>query len=478
MTPVQAGAVLAGKYRVEKVLGQGGMGVVVAATHLQLGQLVALKFLLPEMLDSGEGVERFLREARAAVQIRGEHVARITDVGTLETGAPYMVMEYLDGTDLAALLRDSGPLPIALAVDYVLQCCEAIAESHSLGIVHRDLKPANLFLTQSPDGSALIKVLDFGISKVLGARMDGKDAGRLTATAAIVGSPLYMSPEQITSSRDVDFRTDIWSLGIILHELIAAQPPYMADTAPALMVSIAVNPPAPLRSHRPDAPAGLEAVVNRCLEKDRSRRFANVGELALSLAPFAGSGGHAAAERARRMLGMSSGAGSSQRTLPSASQAPAGVVGTGGTFHATATAAAWGGTGSEFRRSQRGKWLGLGVALVLLTAAGIFGLRALSSGETAALDAPIPSAGTTNAAARASALPVVQDAPLVVPAPTPRLEPALPSPEPLRASQPGAPALVRPTTAKPAPNSGAVGAAKPKAKAVAVPGKELFDDPD
>src|SRR6266851_4099597 len=182
--PVREGDLLAGKYRVERVLGAGGMGIVVAAHHLQLDERVAIKFLLPEMLSHQETVERFSREARAAVKIKSEQVTRVIDVGTLDNGAPYMVMEYLDGSDLAALLQQSGALPIEQAVEFVLQACEAIADAHGLGIVHRDLKPANLFCIRRSDGLLSIKVLDFGISKVTGMSASGPDMG-MTKTAAV-----------------------------------------------------------------------------------------------------------------------------------------------------------------------------------------------------------------------------------------------------------------------------------------------------
>src|SRR3954470_13666053 len=212
--PVQEGEILAGKYRVERVLGVGGMGVVVAATHLQLDERVAIKFLVPDALSSDEAVARFAREARAAVKIKSEHVARVIDVGTLDNGAPYMVMEYLEGGDLSRVLQAQGPLPVEDAVEYVLQACEAIAHAHVLGIVHRDLKPANLFLTKRNDGSQSVKVLDFGISKVLSGNSGASSSdAAMTRTRAVMGSPLYMSPEQMTSTRDVDGRTDIWALG-------------------------------------------------------------------------------------------------------------------------------------------------------------------------------------------------------------------------------------------------------------------------
>src|ERR1700760_4922495 len=193
---VREGDVLAGKFRIERVLGRGGMGVVVAATHIQLEERVALKFLLPEALGNGEAVARFAREARAAVKIKSEHVARVSDVGTLDSGSPYMVMEYLEGQDLADWVRHSGAMRPADAVEFVLQACEAIAEAHALGIVHRDLKPANLFVTRRVDGSPCVKVLDFGISK-LTTPGSTSDMG-MTRTSTVMGSPLYMSPEQMS----------------------------------------------------------------------------------------------------------------------------------------------------------------------------------------------------------------------------------------------------------------------------------------
>src|SRR3954463_949976 len=283
---VHEGQILAGKFRIERVLGQGGMGVVVAATHLQLDQRVALKFLLPEALSNPEAWERFAREARAAVKIKSEHVARVSDVGTLESGSPYMVMEYLHGEDLASYVRRNGAAAIPDAVEFLLQACEAIAEAHALGIVHRDLKPANLFVTRRVDGSPCIKVLDFGISKltVTGA---GAELG-MTKTHTIMGSPLYMSPEQMSSSRSVDMRTDIWALGVILYETLTGRVPFEAETMPQLCGMILQDPPRPIRELRPGVPGVLESVLYHCLEKNRERRFANVAELAFALARFGG----------------------------------------------------------------------------------------------------------------------------------------------------------------------------------------------
>ena len=299
--PVQQGEILARKYRVERVLGQGGMGVVVAARHVELDELVALKFLLPEALSEPEAVARFLKEARASVRIKSEHVARVHDVGQLESGAPYIVMEYLEGSDLAALLRQRSVLAVEDVVDYVLQACEAIANAHSLGVIHRDLKPSNLMLVVRSDGSECIKVLDFGISKVASA--GGRESSMsMTRTAASLGSPLYMSPEQMMSARDVDGRTDIWALGTIVYELLTGKPPFMADTLPALGVLIATTEPTSMRALRPDLPPGLEAVATRCLQKNRDQRFANVAELAQALAPFAPERSLVSVERAARIL--------------------------------------------------------------------------------------------------------------------------------------------------------------------------------
>jgi eukaryotic-like serine/threonine-protein kinase len=280
---VQPGDILAEKYRVERVLGQGGMGIVVLAEHIELRERVAIKFLLDTPNDNAELAERFLREARAAVRIKSEHVVRVIDVGRLPNRAPYMVMEYLEGEDLSQRLQ-AGRVPIEDAVDYVIQCCEAMHVAHRSGIVHRDLKPANLFLTQRPDGSALVKVLDFGISKV-----KSTDAAQLslTHTQTMMGSPLYMSPEQMRSSKDVSLAADIWSIGVILHELIAGDVPFTGSTFPEVLVQVMSEPPPKLRTLRPEVPEALEAVVLRCLEKHPADRFSSVAALAVALSPFA-----------------------------------------------------------------------------------------------------------------------------------------------------------------------------------------------
>lgn len=294
------GDLIAGKYRVEAQLGAGGMGVVVAARHVDLGQLFAVKIMRPELAQNVELVARFLREARAAAGLHSEHVARVHDVGKLENGTPYMVLEHLVGVDLDKLLRARGQLPIAEAIDYVLQACEAVAEAHSLGIVHRDLKPGNLFLTHRPGGSTLVKVLDFGMSKLTAD--GGVPEASLTAATTMLGSPWYMSPEQVRSSKSVDCRTDIWSLGVIVHKLITGRSAFEAETLSSCLAKIVADSPTALRDVRPDAPAALEAIILRCLEKDVNRRLQNVAELAWALAPFAPASSQVSVERATKVL--------------------------------------------------------------------------------------------------------------------------------------------------------------------------------
>ncbi|MFO0756420.1 MAG: protein kinase [Byssovorax sp.] len=296
------GDVLAGKYEVEGLLGAGGMGVVVAARHIDLAQRVAIKVLNPQFARHTEAATRFFREARAAARIQSEHVARVHDVAKLENGAPYMVMEHLTGTDLDQLVRSRGPLPVEEAVDYVLQACEAIAEAHALGIIHRDLKPANMFLTRRADGSPLVKVLDFGMSKATVGSEGGVPEQSLTATASLLGSPLYMSPEQVRSSKTIDVRSDVWSLGVILHKLVTGAQPFQAETLSSCLAKIIADPPSTLRQSRGDAPAELEAVILRCLEKDLSRRLQNVAEFAWALQPFAPERSRISIERIVKVL--------------------------------------------------------------------------------------------------------------------------------------------------------------------------------
>jgi serine/threonine-protein kinase len=379
--PVRIGDVVAGKYRIERVLGRGGMGFVVAATHLQLDQKVALKFLLPEVAANPEVVSRFVREARAAVKIQSEHVARVLDVGSAESGAPFMVMEYLRGTDLAQLVEGRGALAVPEAVGYVLQACEAIAEAHSVGVVHRDLKPANLFLAERPSGKPMVKVLDFGISK---APMSMTDAA-LTKPTTMMGSPSYMSPEQMVAAETVDVRTDIWALGVVLYELLTGRLPFVANTMPELVGAVLQRTPEPIAMVRDDVPSEIQAIVDRCLSKERDGRYPNVAELAAALAPLGPPRSDLSLERILHVLGLA----------PASVRAPARV--------AVGSAAARPGetfspTFNGVQRSRSRAWWWMPLAAVVAGGAAIAMLavgRSHSTAEPPRAEAAIPPAAPT-----------------------------------------------------------------------------------
>ncbi len=278
---IQPGSMIAGKYRVERLLGQGGMGMVALADHVALSQKVAIKILT--MASDAQARARFQREARAAVQLKSDHVTKVFDVGATEDGTPYMVMEYLAGRDLSAVLVERGPLPVGEVAEYILQTCEALGEAHRMGIVHRDIKPANLFLTYRPDGRPLVKVLDFGISKIAGSTADMA----LTRTQAVLGSPLYMSPEQLRATRDADHRSDIWSLGVVMFELLAGRVPFLASAITELAIRVVQEPAPHVGSIRADVPEGIARILMRCLEKAPDARYQSVTDLAADLEPFA-----------------------------------------------------------------------------------------------------------------------------------------------------------------------------------------------
>lgn len=298
---LQRGDIIADKYRVEREIGRGGMGLVVAATHLDLDQRVAIKVLQKSSAYNQDAMARFLREARAAAKIRSEHVARVMDVGKLEDGLTYIVMEYLDGADLADVLVKDGPLRITAAADYILQACEGIAAAHAAGIIHRDIKPANLFLSRQPGRSNVVKILDFGVSKISRNALAAAD-GTATQTGQVFGSPIYMSPEQLDSTIPVDGRTDIWSLGVVLFELLAGKPPFGGKSSANIMTAIIRDPAPKLRSLRADVPETLEEIVARCLEKDRDQRYSTVIDLAEAIAPFCGKGADDTVNRIYQIL--------------------------------------------------------------------------------------------------------------------------------------------------------------------------------
>lgn len=284
------GTILLGKYRIDEVIGTGGMGRVVRASHLYLQQSVAIKILLPQMAESPSTVARFLREAQATVRLKSEHIARVIDVGTMPDGIPFMVMEHLEGNDLNQILRHHGPQVPEIVCDLMLQACEGMAEAHAMGIVHRDIKPSNYYITRRPDGSMLLKILDFGISKTPVGYED------LTGTQTIIGTPTYMSPEQMKSGKGTDARSDIWSMGVVMYQLLQGQPPFSGESYAELVIKVGTDAPSPLHVQ---LPAGLGEVILRCLEKDPRNRLQNVGELARMLAPYATDPATAAATAAR-----------------------------------------------------------------------------------------------------------------------------------------------------------------------------------
>jgi serine/threonine-protein kinase len=453
---IEIGTVLRGKYRVERVLGTGGMGRVVAARQLQLDRQVAIKVLLPELLEHAEMIERFLREARSASKLESPHVARVIDVDTLDDGAPYMVMEYLEGVDLSSVRKSGRPLAIATAVDYVLQAAAGLGEAHSLGIVHRDVKPANLFLAKQRDGGVRVKVLDFGISKV--SDPTGTEPS-VTKTLSVMGSAQYMSPEQMRSARDVDARTDIWSLGVVLYELCTARVPYPGKTITEVCARVFTEAPPPPRSFRPDMPPALEAAILRCLARDREQRFASAAELSAAIAPFARddvpasvptvAGPYFAGSADRAPLAPAAAdvadpQGDSNRTLPFHPRLAGLAAASGATTAVVSTDAV-----ARPARSH----VPLGLGLVALAAVGLAASAyVLHRGATAPPPAAASSAAPAPVATEAASTAAPVPAPSAEPAPTAAPPPASPATaEPsASASASAAPAAPgKPAAAKP-----------------------------
>lgn len=433
--PVSVGDVVGRKYRIDRVLGEGGMGVVVAATDTQLERRVAIKFLLPGALGNPEIVARFSREARAAAKIRSEHVARVIEVGELDAGTPYMVMEYLEGCDLAERIRAEPPVSASDAARFVLQACEALAEAHAAGIVHRDLKPANLFLAQQPDHSVSVKVLDFGISKA------PVGTGGITSTQAVMGSPHYMSPEQLVSAKHVDPRADVWALGIVLYEMLAGSPPFTGDTMPEIVAKILQSPLPSLRALRPDAPAEIEPVIARCTAKDPTARFGDVAELARALVAFAPDAARSA-DRATRILGRSGEPLPDKPALPSPSP-------DGGAPSEMRSHAAWGNTRAA--GVPRRAVAPYALAAILGVAAIVVGFVLFAGRTPLPASAPVPAPSPS-----AESLPRVVPIPAPVVLSPPPADNTADSPAPsvaVVAKKPAAkaprvlPGLVSPTTA-------------------------------
>lgn len=276
------GAILLDRYKAVRVVGQGGMGVVVHAVHLIEGDEVAIKFLLPQFATSAEAGARFVREARAAAKIPSDHITRVMDTGTSPDFGAYIVMEFLPGDDLSRHVRRGLRATVDVAIDYIVQAADALAHAHTVGVIHRDVKPANMFLIQQPGQRAVVKVLDFGISKVV------EEASlEITKTSTLLGSGLYMSPEQMRSAKTVDHRTDVYSLGISMFELLTGTQPFVADSYPDLCIKVTMEEPAPLRRFRPDIPEDLARVIGRAYARLPAERYQSVPEFATALSPWA-----------------------------------------------------------------------------------------------------------------------------------------------------------------------------------------------
>jgi serine/threonine-protein kinase len=400
------GEIFAEKYRIERVLGVGGMGYVLAATHLHLDQRVAIKMLLPDLARHPDTVARFLREGRAAVKIRSEHVGRVLDVGSHE-GTHFIVMEYLEGCDLSQLLEREGRLPEKVAVDYLLQACEAIAEAHAMHTVHRDLKPANLFLVRRADGAPCVKVLDFGISKTTAP--EGSAQLSMTKTSSLMGSPLYMSPEQLKSAKDVDERADIWALGVILFELLAGRPPFLAETLPELGSLVLSGHVPDVRQLAPATSAIVAAAIGSCLTIKAAERFPSVAELAATLAPFGSPAASLSAARIQRVLEnvsrppASTWTSETLRAAASSVSAKAFTVtpeSSAGVDWAASTALDASATADpNAPREKRRSWLpAVAVLAVAITAGGAFGVKRVLSTRDAPVNAVSPDAAEPHAA--------------------------------------------------------------------------------
>ncbi len=431
VAPVRVGELVAEKYFIEQTLGVGGMGVVVAARDQLLDRRVAIKFLLPKLAGSDTAVQRFTREARSATRITSEHVVRLLEIEKLPSGTPFFVMEYLEGSDLRALLREGGALSPSLAVDYVLQALQAVAEGHVKGIVHRDLKPGNLFLTSRADGTPLIKVLDFGIAKTVDG--DSESTALTSSDDVRLGSPAYMPPEQLQNPRDVDKRSDIWSLGATLYELLCGRPPFEGPGYLELASRILGQPPTPLSEQKlPGAlPNGLESVLRKCLEKDREARYANAAELAAALAVFGSDDARVSLGRVAGMFNSNSSIPALSRSLPHDAETCTATLAVPGAMRQKADDRRTSDIGAiASTPTPRAGRSWLVVAAAALSILAVFALRSPTAvppsgnGESAAPVAATPPNPGPVASEAAPPLRVSETEPSAAPIPAQRVEPA------------------------------------------------------
>jgi eukaryotic-like serine/threonine-protein kinase len=396
------------KYTIVRILGRGGMGTVYEARHSRLARRVAIKFLLPDFAANREVLRRFENEAKAAGGLEHPNLAAVTDFGRADDGSPYLVMEFLEGEDCAKLLSRQGSLAASRAANIVVQACRGLAVAHKAAIVHRDLKPENLFVTDAGDGSDLIKVLDFGIAKLKVA-----DAGVVTGTGATFGTAYYMSPEQARGAGEVDPRTDVWSMGVVLYEMLSGRKPFLGEQFLEVIHQILSFDPPPLATLRPDLPPKLVAAIDWAMKKDLRERLPSVISLAEALAPFAGARGAAESPRA---------AGAFEATLAT----PGTHVGVGGPSLGVPSSVVSGeksGVPATPAASRGSLKVALIVgAVVVLAAVIIMGVVRRSAEKTPSGGVPPPPASPTTTERTASAPtppPAAQPPVPVAPAPNP-----------------------------------------------------------
>ena len=421
----RVGEVVGEKYRLVRLLGEGGMGSVYEARHDVIGRRFAVKFLHAELASHPEILLRFRREAQAAGSLENENIAAVTDFGSSPDGAPYIVMEFLEGEDLAKTLARTGPLPIARAAHILIQVCRGLFAAHGRGIVHRDLKPENLLLQQRGDGGDLVKILDFGIAKLKSTEHRPEAA---TRTGITLGTPYYMPPEQARGQKELDERADIYALGVILFELLSAQKPHNGENYNAILYSILMGAAPRIEQFRPDLPSELAGVVHRAMAGEAKDRYQSVSELSQALAPFTGRALTPAPTMSNASTVMAQ-HGAAAQSVPSVSNSTRAPV----AFTPNPTLPL-----TQPKQSRAGLWVGLSVVLLgVVGAGGWFAMRAAP---------PPPDTSAATAAVAPPAPP--PPPPAVAPTPTPELA-ATPAPI---VSASAAPVAEAP--AQPAPRQG------------------------